>query len=194
MSSEFTWVDSARHFKVCSLSLRISLSAWRVLHGDVGLDAGAWCFFWLPMLWCIWFVWILMLDISSRGISFCKGQRLVGCGEFPQVAIFKAATQGTCDGYPSMDGHCHAHRNDLHWHGVMLGILWVMDLFICFLPFVSLHLLSFMLFPGAQLKIPTRVTCFSLRWLSVTYGAIMWTWSEPLTKARETWSKEVFFF
>ena len=26
--------------KVCSLSLRVSLSAWRVLHGDVGLDAG----------------------------------------------------------------------------------------------------------------------------------------------------------
>ncbi len=35
VSSEFTWFDS-----VCSLSLR-SLSAWRVLHGDVGLDAGA---------------------------------------------------------------------------------------------------------------------------------------------------------
>ena len=138
----------------------------------------------------------LLLEISCL-FFFCKGQRLVGCGEFPQVAIFKAATQGTCDGYPSIHGHCHAHRNDLHWHGVILknflknGFVY---LFICFLPFVSLHLLSFMLFPGAQLKIPTRVTCFSLRWLSVTYGAIMWTWSEPLTKARETWSKEVFFF
>ena len=42
-SSEFTWVDS-----VCSLSLRVSLSAWRVLHGDVGLDAGA---IWLQV-WC----------------------------------------------------------------------------------------------------------------------------------------------
>ena len=84
---------------------------------------------------------------SRESFSFCKGQRLVGCGEFPQVAIFKAATQGTCDGYPSMDGHCHTHRNDLHWHGVILknflknGFVYLFPL-ICFFAFVEFHVVS----------------------------------------------------
>lgn len=72
-SSEFTWVDS-----VCSLSLRVSLSAWRVLHGDVGPDAGA-ILVASMVLRCISFMFNLF-DVSFAIIiheatlsSYCQG-------------------------------------------------------------------------------------------------------------------------